>query len=304
MAIGKILGGIFGGSSKETAQNTEQSTANLSRTQGMTGTTQTGSSQTGSVSSTSQTTSTQQNRQSDTEFQQRALDQQSEAAIRDVLLAMSGDTRALTGGITGGATGSLDFASGMQQRAAGIGDRLTGGNADIINAARVEGEKALTRQGTDLSQQAGSGLNSFVQQMQAEGAVDLEVQLANLAAQLGFQTVAAEETALSGAAVAGDRAVGTAGGVETSRVGGLGSLGNVLKGAVTSGTSSTAEQLNSIVNTVGRSETQSTTQQVQSGVSVQDILNATQSEVKGVGVAESSDSPGLLDVLKVVGSFA
>jgi len=134
----------------------------------------------------------------------------------------------------------------------------------ILNEARRQGEQQLGRTKVALSQQAGSSMNSLVQQLIGEQRGALESQLASLAAQLTQAGRQAATQEIAGAATLPQQ--------------NLTQLLEVLKGATVTGTTTTeqlttqeaktVQTLREIVDALLKSNTTGTTKSKSSGFSL------------------------------------
>ena len=212
------------------------------------------SQQTGAVSGTEQTTQQEQ--------VQTSLDAETQAQIKSLISILTGQVgeegiSGLSPNVQAGAGENLDFARLFADRAAGADGAFAGNIEDIIGSARLQGQRALDQSNTGITRAAGSGLNTAVQALKNRGSNDLEVQLAALAGELGFDArrLGTEEFSAAGqafgSAVSGAAQTEIAG--RGSVVGDITSLADILKGAETT-------QVGTI-GQVGRTETQETINQ-------------------------------------------
>jgi len=139
----------------------------------------------------------------------------------------------------GGAEITGDIAQTLTDRANTGEADLADNIAAIVAGARERGTEEIGRRSVAASQQAGSSMNSIVQQLGIEGAVDLETQLAELEASLGLQTrqqVTGEFSAAAGVA-GGETAAAT-------------QIADVLKGAETTATGTQASNTEQLVQSL------------------------------------------------------
>lgn len=204
--------------------------------------------QTQTQTSTQQTTGeTQQTSQA------RFLDPQTEQILQGLISGLAG-----AGGGAGGlsqegiaAQGeSIEFARDLTDRAAGTGAFVAEQIDPILAEARRQGEDALGRQITQVGNQAGSNLNSFVQLAAAEGRADLESSLAALNADIVLQGRELESRDLSVAAQALQTAGVAAQAPEQQNISNIAQLSNILRGATSEQAVSGTQQTTSEAETV------------------------------------------------------
>lgn len=252
---------------------------------------ETSSQQTGAISGTEQTTQQEQ--------VQKTLDDETQAQIKSILSVLSGQVGAdgvssLSPDVQAGVGENLDFARLFAGRAAGADDALSGNIESIIGSARLQGERALDQNLTGITSAAGSGLNTAVQALKNRGSNDLNVQLAALAGQLGFDARKIGTEEFAGAAGAFGSAVQTGAQADIagqgSIVGDITSLAQILKGAETS-------QVGTIGQT-GRTETQETINQFTESLRLleESGISLTESDFSKSGVSKDSGD-SLLDFL-------
>ncbi len=116
------------------------------------------------------------------------LDENTLATLQGLIqqIAAAGGS-GLDAGLAGSVGEPLDFARFLSNRAVQTGDVVSDNVAAIVSDARRTGERELTRQGTVLSEAAGSGLNTVNAAVQGRGRADLEAQLASIAAELNIR---------------------------------------------------------------------------------------------------------------------
>lgn len=157
--------------------------------------------------------------------------------------------------LSGTASQGAEASELLTSRALTGDEDLAASISDIVGGARARGETEIARGGVAAAQQAGSSMNSIVQQLGIEGAVNLETQLAELEASLGLQ---------ARAQVTGELQAGGAEGTAAA----VTSLSDVLKGATTTATTEQETQTSELVSTlqelVGTTEatTETTEEQV------------------------------------------
>lgn len=153
---------------------------------------------------------------------ERSLQAQEEETRERVTTLLPGEIQTLlnqlitagagAGDISASATGGevADLGRQLTDRAAGAEAAIAQDVEAIVSEARRSGERDITRTITDLSQQAGSSQNSFVQQVGLEAGNELESRLAALQGELSIRgrSAATEEfrqalTALTSAPTAG-----------------------------------------------------------------------------------------------------
>lgn len=193
------------------------------------------------VSTTSESKKKEERRLTESQERQRATEREEATTSKRITTALPAEIQAVLqqlitsgagpGGVGGASTGQdvAELGRFLTTRAteaeAAIGEDV----GAIVDAARRRGERDVRRVVTDLSQQAGSSQQSFVQQVGLEAGAQLESELAALEAEssLRGRSAATEEfqgalTALLGAP--------TAAGTETQA---LVALSNALRGATT-----------------------------------------------------------------------
>jgi len=119
----------------------------------------------------------------------------------------------------GGVVGEGGLQQTLTERAQTAGEAFD--PAPIIARARTGAERDIGRRETALASEAGSSLNSLVQQLGLEGRLETEEMLAGLTQQLGIQARQAETGEIASAAAGGTEA--------------LSQLVAALKGATTTG---------------------------------------------------------------------
>lgn len=133
----------------------------------------------------------------------------------------------------------------LAARAGGADEALAASRGDIVGRARTVGERKLGQQGQAFAGQAGSSMNTLVQQLQAEGSTDLETSLAALTGQLerSDRALGTEElgmaTELAGGAAGGRADIAT-------------SLAEALKGGETTKTLAGKTESQTTQNTISQ----------------------------------------------------
>jgi len=188
-----------------------------------------------------QTTNTTQASQSDkSAFSDQALSQEDlqfvnnlDTDTQNLLKSFLSDTAT-----SNDAKGLADFVA---TRA--IGGDLTKSIEDIVSNARLQGKQDIGRATVGNANEAGSSLNSFVQQTAGEQYADLNSQLAGLTGELNFKAREIQSAELSQALQGIINA-------DSSQAANVSGIANVLKGAtqetsgssMQKGTSSSTEQ--------------------------------------------------------------
>lgn len=202
---------------------------------------------------TSQTTSGQQN---STSAQNTSAQQITSTLSQDVQDQLSQMISTLAQS-TDQQTNLTDFVvnNAMSNAAGGSQNAIDA----IVASARNKGETAIGRNSVAAAQNAGSSMNSIVQQLGIEGRVKLETDLAALAGQLGLQFQQQNSQDLANAAQ-------IAGGSTDA----IANLANVLKGAETSATSTqqqdTTQLVQDLQNLIGNTNTDKTSRSSQNTV--------------------------------------
>lgn len=215
-------------------------------------------------------------------FLDEATEQTLQGLISSISTSSSLDARLAESGIEG-QQASLDFARSLTDRATQTGQFVSEQIEPILSEARRVGEDELGRQVTQIGQQAGSNLNSFVQLAAAEGRADLESQLAALNADLVLQGRELESRDVIAASNALQQASVQAQAPREASVNQVSQLANILRGATseTAATGTSAEQatgeIESLSNALrevleqfeeeGRIETQGRGSQISAGSS-------------------------------------
>lgn len=161
----------------------------------------------------------------------------------------------------------------------------------ILGAQKASGLKAIDTNTTKAATQAGSSLNSVVQQMKNDSLVDLTTQLAGTEGQL---TLAGRELANTeaGTAIAAlDKAIATPTDAANSQAKAIAYLGDILKG------STTTAEVSGITSASG--EEQSTTNSQQMLIKALQELASGKTISSSSGTTEQTQGSTLLDWLKL-----
>lgn len=171
----KIFGTVFGSESKQKSSGTQRGTTTAARQE----------------SSTQRTQQTQQRKGTEetvSEQETTLLDEQTLLTLQNLIQGIAGaGGTGLSPEISGAVAEPLNFARLLTQRALGTEGAIAEDIDAIVGEARRTGEQELTRQGTRLSEAAGSSLNTVNADLLNRGRADLESGLASLAGQLGIR---------------------------------------------------------------------------------------------------------------------
>ena len=177
-----------------------------------------------------------ESRQTETQTAQ-TLDPATQNVLRTLIAQIGGEGISLSEDTAAAQPELLDFARFVADTSRGTEDSVLQDVGSILSEARRQGEEAITRQGTIAASQAGSALNSFVQQAIMEGHADLGSQLGALGASLRFQAAELGSVDRTRGMDALSKAFQDASGVDLelqqSQAQQVAGLADVLKGATT-----------------------------------------------------------------------
>ncbi len=194
---------------------------------------------------------------------------------------------------------NVGFAETIKSDALGTRDRIQANFAPLAAEATRQFETNTMRDINTMAQQVGSNLNSFTQQLIAEGREDLAVRIAQIAASLGLEGEKLQSQNLVSGFAAGSQAgadvrAGDLG--MNDAVNNLVALVNVLKGGEQTTTAATTRG----VDVTGRQETQETINKLIDALIGTQSDRVVQTAQSGQITGQSKSGRDLLDFLSLL----